>query len=148
MVRDAILTKILHGWLQNRHQTLFPLTVNLRTLDQEKRNALANFTAIALLANASQALASHTPVARQWLTTAGAQQDTLDALDEALLHPPATNAALHNIERLGLAPIAYVAALISLDARDGASSHLLAYYTSRLSLPPTLVRSAHRRYGK
>ena len=46
---DGIAAKLLHGWLQNRHQTLYPLTVNLRSMRPEDGQALARWMAAAAL---------------------------------------------------------------------------------------------------
>jgi uncharacterized membrane protein YebE (DUF533 family) len=44
---EALAVKVLDGWLQNRHQTLFPLTLNLRSLDASGRELLVHMMAAA-----------------------------------------------------------------------------------------------------
>ncbi len=40
LILASLGQKILHGWSQNRQQTLFPLTVNLRTLAPDARDLI------------------------------------------------------------------------------------------------------------
>jgi hypothetical protein len=166
MLREAVMAKVLHGWLQNRHQTLFPLAVNLRTLDAAQRATLARITAVLLLAEgapppeapgttredpsreAEMREAGGEARARRWLLAAGADAETMRTLDEALADPPASSRAIDAVLAQGLAPYAYVAALVALDTRDGPGPHLLEYLAARLALPATLVRSANRRHRR
>lgn len=148
MLREAVLSKVLHGWLQNRHQVLFPLSVNLATLDPGRRATLARITAIALLADDDPTHDEREARARRWLLAAGADPATLEALDDALADPPATSRTLDAVDAQGLAPYAYVAALVALDTRDAAGLHFTEYLAARLALPATLVRSANRRYRR
>ena len=150
-IDESVLSKVLHGWLQNRHQTLFPLALNVRALDRRQRETLARITAVLLLAehghHRSQADLAREGEARRWLVGVGAEHDTLEAMDEALLDPPAISRVIDAVLEYGLASYAYVAALICLDPRDGPGLHLADYLAARMALPITLVRSANRRYG-
>ncbi len=138
---ENLMAKVLHGWLQNRHQTLFPLTVNLKTLSATQRQTLAEFAAVALLAD--EAALGRAPQLRGWLASSGGETDVMDALDAALADPPALSLAIAAVLDAELAAYAYVAAVVALEARGS----LLEYFASRLNLPATLVRSAQRRYG-
>ena len=142
----AIAEKLLHGWLQNRHQTLFPLTVNLRTLDQERRAVLAQLAATALLAVPRDAEAG--TQARRWLGGAGADADMLAAFEDARAAPTALSQVLDAVDRHHMAPYAYVVAVVMVDQHAPAGVHFLDYLGARLSLPTTVVRSANRRYRK
>lgn len=150
-IDESVLSKVLHGWLQNRHQTSFPLALNVRTLDGRQRETLARVTAVLLLAehghHRSPADLARETAARRWLVGVGAEPDTLEVLDEALLDPPAISRVIDAVLECGLASYAYVAALICLDSRNGSGLHLTKYLAARVALPTTLVRSANRRYG-
>ena len=146
ILAEAIAAKLLHGWLQNRHQTLFPLTVNLRTLDAPRRQIVAEMMAVALLADAGGASAERLQAASAWLSSAGADEATLAALARAHAAPPALSAVVDAALGHGLAAYGYVAALVALPARDVACAHLLDYLAARLNLPTTVIRSANRRY--
>lgn len=145
---DQVLAqKVLHGWLQNRHQTLFPLTVNLRNRDPGEVRLVVQALVLAALAglgDRSGALER----ARTWLASIGADAAALQAFEAARVSPPATSTVLQAIGAAGLGATAYVAALSALDPRDPAASAFLAYLATRLSLPNTVIRSAARRYGR
>jgi hypothetical protein len=144
---DLVLSqKVLHGWLQNRHQTLFPLAVNLRNTEPARAVLLAEMAAIAAQAGAS-GRDDGLNRAEAWLVSVGADPATLRAFAEARHQPPALSATLEKVQEHGLAAYAYVAALIALDPRDAAGRLFLDYLAERLALPTTLVRSAERRYG-
>ena len=146
VIRQVVLAKMLHGWLQNRHQTLFPLAVNLRNLGQAGCRTLTEVAAITLLADEAAAL--RTEQMRAFLRDAGAQADTLSALDVALADPPALSTVIAAVQSQELAPYAYVVALTALGMREGAGGHLLAYLAARFGLPVTIVRSANRKFGR
>ena len=143
---EVIAEKLLHGWLQNRHQTLFPLTVNLRTLNPSGRQTLVDMLAITLLAYDTDDLQARKTATRNWLASVGADQPTLATFDTTCENPPAFNKVLNDVQNLNSTAYAYVAALIASPARDIASTHFLEYLAARLNLPTTVVRSANRRY--
>ena len=141
---DSLAEKVLHGWMQNRHQTLFPLTVNLRSLRPEQAAALAEWAAVAASATSTAGDAA----ARSWLESAGADAGVLAQFAAAQANPPPLDWAVQAILRHGLAPYAYVAALIATDMQDPAAAAFLDYVAARLALPATVVRSAQRRYRR
>ena len=146
---DSVAEKVLHGWLQNRHQTLFPLTVNLRTLNAAEAGALADWMAVGLLATTDKVktdAAKHE--ARTWLGTAGADPATLAALETAFVTPPSLHQALAAVAGPGLSAYAYVIALIATDPHDPATPPFLDFVAARLAIPTTVVRSATRRYRR
>ncbi len=140
---DGLAEKVLHGWLQNRHQTLFPLTVNLRSLQPVQVAALAEWAAVAALATREEGVAM-----RAWLGSTGAEEAVLAGYDAALASPPPLDRALAAVARNGIAAYAYVAALIAVDSQDPAAAPFLDYVAARLALPATVVRSAVRRYRR
>jgi uncharacterized membrane protein YebE (DUF533 family) len=149
VLMDSMAEKVLHGWLQNRHQTLFPLTVNLRTLDGGQAATLAQWTAVAALATGDAAQAETAALeTRNWLASVGADAASLAALDAAITAPPALDRTLVAVAIQGLSAYAYVAALIATDPRDAATPPFLDYVAARLALPTTVVRSATRRYRR
>lgn len=144
---EGVSEKLLHAWLQNRHQTLFPLTVNLRALDPDQAAALAGWAAVSAHATRSPAEAGRgAEAAREWLRSVGADAATLAALDAAIAGAPPLDRALAAVH--GLAAYAYVAALVLTDPRDPAAQPFLDYVAARLALPATVVRSAVRRYRR
>ena len=148
VLKDGLAQKVLGFWLQNRHQTLFSLTVNFRTLDPEAAALLAQWSAAALLA-AAPADRDAPGAARSWLAGAGADPAALDAFDAALVSPPSLDALLAAIAaHRSLSATAYVAALVALGQRDPAARFFLEFVAARLGLPSTVIRSANRRFGR
>ena len=49
----SLAQKVLDGWLQNRHQTLVPLAMNLGRLAPDQVDLLVNFAAVGVLGGAS-----------------------------------------------------------------------------------------------
>lgn len=146
VVMESLSEKVLYAWMQNRHQTLYPLTVNLRTLAPGQPVLLAQVMATALLAGAGEPDPAHTEAAAGWLTSAGAGPEVVAALHEAIEQPVALRLLLRDVQQGGLAAYAYVAALIAAPARDPAGQPFLDYLAARLALPAEVVRSANRRY--
>lgn len=142
-VRDVVALKVLHGWLQNRHQTLMPLSVNLVRLGEADRDLVARFAALAALSGGDRTAPDRL---RTWLASVGADGAALSAFSDALAEPPALPRCMADLARPDLAPLAFVAALVG--ARDGGpASRLFAdYVAARLTLPNAAIRSAERRY--
>lgn len=139
---DGAAAKVLHGWLQNRHQTLFPLAVNLRTMPTQDARTLMRWMAAAALTGG----APRPERARGWLAGVGAPPDALSALDDAFAHPPPLHEALAGVVQARLSAYAYVAAIVALEPHDPATAPFLDYAATRLALPAQVVRSANRRY--
>ncbi len=146
IIAESLGEKVLHGWLQNRHQTLYPLTVNLRALDARRAVLLAQVMAVALLAGAAPPDAGQVEAASSWLGTVGGDEPALAALRAAVEAPVPLSTLLHEIQRANLAAYAYVVALAAGPSRDPAGQLFLDYLAARLGLPTNVVRSANRRY--
>jgi hypothetical protein len=144
---EAVGQKLLHGWLQNRHQTLMPLSVNLARLPAEDRAALARFAALAASAGNREDVAGRLSA---WLAAAGADAGTLAAYEAARLSPPALAPSLAEVTAPAQASIAYVLALVAArEGESGDAGHAFADYVARrLALPSAALRSAQRRYGR
>lgn len=147
-IAESLAAKLLHGWLQNRHQTLYPLTVNFRTLDAGQPALLAQIMAVSLLAGAAPPHATRVAEAAAWLDSVGADEGAREALRMAVQAPPPLSRLLLDVSRAGVAAYAYVAALSGADQRDPSVRLFLDYLAARLALPPTVVRSAQRRYRR
>ncbi|WP_428395595.1 hypothetical protein [Lichenicoccus sp.] len=150
---DALIAslseKVLHAWLQNRHQTLYPLSLNFRTLRQEQQETLAGMLAIALRAGpAARDLTGEPERLRDWLKSVGAGGAALDALERAIAEPPSLSRQLELVIEQDLAAYAYVMGIVASDARYDATLRFLDYLEARLDLPTAVVRSAARRYRR
>ena len=148
VVQESLGAKVLHAWLQNRHQTLYPLTVNLRTLEAERAALLARVMALSLLAGTGTPGEARVAAALAWLGEVGGDESVARALRAALDAPAALSALVREVEAAKMAPLAYVAALVASDSRDEAGQRFLDYLATRLALPANVVRSADRRYRR
>ncbi len=149
MLVQALSAKILHGWLQNRHQTLYPLTLNFRVLRPEQGKAVVQLLAASLLCNCLVGNAETTAKAmRAWLASLNADADMLQCFNDALADPPPLHALLDEVISLDMAVYGYVAVLVALDARDKASARYLEFLQARFDLPISITRSAQRRFQR
>jgi uncharacterized membrane protein YebE (DUF533 family) len=140
--------KLLHAWLQNRHQTLFPLAVNLRSLSPDHAGLLAQWMAIVVLGGSGAGDAAQAAAARDWLGSVGADAAVVATFDAALQTPPPLHVVLAALSLHDLAAYGYVLALVGLDRHDPVAEPFLDYVAARLALPTTVVRSAVRRYRR
>ena len=149
LVQDAIGVKLMHGWLQNRHQTLMPLTFNVGALSTSQRATLARIVAAFLLIGRPAAeAAAFAPSLREWLMGAGGDAETLAVYDRAMAAPLPLNEAFDRAQDEDLTIYAYVAALMASDTRYPVSILLCDLVQARFELPAALVRSAVRRYRR
>lgn len=146
---NVIAAKVLHGWLQNRRQTLYPLTLNFRMLAVEKQATLARLLAIASLAGRSAKESNEdSERGRSWLASVGADAMAVGAFNLAFYDPPALSRTLESALAQDLAAYAYVVGLIASDTRSPSSLRFLDYLEARLELPTALIRSATRKYRR
>lgn len=142
-IAEVVGQKVLHGFLQNRHQTLMPLSVNLARLPEADRTALARFAAVA--ARAGRAEAAPDPV-RTWLAGSGADADLLAAFEAALRSPPPLDAALAALSEPETALIAFILCLVAARGAGPAGWAFADYVALHRTLPTSAVRAAERRY--
>ena len=148
-VAEALGAKVLHGWLQNRHQTLMPLSLNLAIMQPEQRAGLARILASLLLAGRPAADAvEFAPVLRNWLAGLSADLDVLSSFDAAIETPLPLNVVFETALTYELTIYTYVAALMASDARYPVSVMLCDVVQARFDLPTAMVRSAVRRYRR
>jgi len=143
---EVVAEKVLHGWLQNRHQILYPLTMNLKAMEAGKVALLAQMLAIGLLSEAD-AQESRRDAAIAWFTELGGEPAHEAALS-ALAAPMPLDRLLSAVQEERLMAQAYVAALVSVNQHSPAGRLFLGYLAARLALPHKVVRSAERRYRR
>ncbi len=143
-IAEVIGQKVLHGWLQNRHQTAIPLNINIGRLHHSEAEAIVRFAAVAALAGEE---ASAPSVVRSWLAGAGTSPDLLATYDASLQSPPALDKALAAITNADLALIVFVVALIAARAAGPAARAFADYVAAHRSISTATARAALRRYG-
>ncbi|MBP1807101.1 DUF533 domain-containing protein [Rubellimicrobium aerolatum] len=145
MLREAVATKLLDGWLSNRNQTLVPHVLNFAVLPPERAGLLVAVMAAAAQADGqvSAEEARRMPLALRRL---GAGEGVVAGLQPALDAPPPLPALLAQVQEEGLAPHAYAAALLALDRRGRSNRAFLRYLAARLGLAPEVAGGLERRY--
>jgi hypothetical protein len=145
ILRESLATKVMHGWLGNRQQTLYPLVLNLRNMSGHERALRAEAMAAALAAGRAPP-AERGQAARQALARLGAGDEEARRLADALERPRPVHGLLAEIQGAGLGPHAYAASVLAADTREPASRAWLGYLAARFALPPEVVVSLNRRY--
>jgi uncharacterized membrane protein YebE (DUF533 family) len=143
VVTEALAQKVLHAFLQNRHQTLVPLTLNLRVLEPAQRDLVIQAMAAAFLAQGRRQ--DPAPV-RDALTRISAAEAERQRRRERLVEALALGDLLDAILDADLGAYAYVASLLAVDQRRRVNQLYLAYLAERLGLAEDVVSSLHRRY--
>ncbi|WP_066922016.1 hypothetical protein [Methylobacterium sp. CCH5-D2] len=143
-IAEVIGQKVLHGWLQNRHQTAIPLNINVGRLQQSEAEAIVRFAAVAALAGGE---ASSPCVVRSWLAGVGTAPDLLATYDASLHSPPALDKALAAITDADLALIAFVLSLVAARNASPPARAFADYVAAHRSIPTATVRAALRRHG-
>ncbi|AWN39809.1 DUF533 domain-containing protein [Methylobacterium durans] len=134
--------KVLHAWLQNRHQTLVPLTLDLRSLKPEERLLVLRVVAASVAASGR---APDLGLADAALERIGAGDDGRRVLRE-LLERGDGPAPFAEVQAAGLGTVAYGASLLAIDQRSRINQLYLAYLAARLAVSDDAASSLHRRY--
>lgn len=142
---ETVGQKVLNAWLQNQHQTMFPLVVNFRNIDQASAVAIARLMAVATLAGGA-GTGSSAHEAERWLKNVGADDAILDVYRSGLAVPMPLSEALEAVIKSGAASLAYVAAIVATRRRQRADEVFVDYVATRLELSSETIRSADRRY--
>ena len=146
ILQESLAAKVLHGWLGNRQQTLYPLVLNLRSLGGRERALLAEIMAATSAAGRAPPTEERGRAARQALARLGAGEEEARRFDAALDRPRPSRDLLGEVQDAGIGPHAYAAALLAADAREPASRAWLGYLAARFALPPEVVVSLDRRH--
>lgn len=145
IVTESLAQKILHGWLQNRHQTLYPLTLNFRSLRPAEVELIVHAMATAVTADGQVDPDEEVRVSGA-LARVGAGEAERQLLVEAIRNPRALGPLLGEIQKAGLGSYAYAACLLALDRRSNVNRLYLDYLAARLAIPHDVVISLDRRY--
>ena len=137
IIATALGQKILHSWLQNRHQTRFPLVLNLRN------NKPAEVLLILQAVRRSLLLVDAEPAALQnaaaFIESIGGTLTTVEHDND-----PALVKSLHEAR---LTSEAYAACAGALGRRTIAGRRYLEFLAARLGIPDEVARSLNRRFG-
>jgi hypothetical protein len=144
LLQEQVAGKLLHAWMQNRHQTLFPLALNLRNLPPPHRQLLVQAMA------ASSAMAGTAPAALGGLLPGiGGEAPEHDSLVRALQAPPPLPPLLGALRDAGLGAHAYTVALLAIGpAAPPAGQAWLDYLAACFALPAETTTDLQRRSGR
>lgn len=142
LLQEQVATKLLHAWLQNRHQTLFPLALNLQSLEPAQRW---------LLLRAMVATASMTGTAPEalppLLPSIGGGEAERAALEEAWSAPMSLPALLAELRQAALGAHAYTLALL-VAGQDPVGRAWQDYLAASFALPADVTSDLQRRSGR
>jgi uncharacterized membrane protein YebE (DUF533 family) len=147
IVEEALSQKALHAWLQNRHQTLFPLTLNLRSLDAAGRELLVHIMVAAAEADGEVDQDEQDRILQALDATGGGETERR-LLPEALRQPSPLAQLLRQAQDTHLGAHAYAASLLALDQHSRVNQAYLDYLAARLGLPAEVTNSLNRRYRR
>ena len=147
ILERSLSQKILHGWLQNRHQVLVPLTFRLGRLKDDDVELLMRFTAVALLNGSAGDAVSQRPVER-WLRDIGADDSAMAEFRAAIPSPAPLSSLLASVRERGLSAYAYAAAVVAANMQEASGRLFANFIAARLGLPADAVRSIDRRYRR
>lgn len=143
----ALAEKILHGWLQNRHQVLMPLTLRLGQLRADDVEVLMRFAAASLLV-AAQADAEERSAMISWLRSIEAIDESILIFEKALSAPSALSTLMERVRLRHLEAYAYAIATMAADLRTAPGRLYAEFVAAKLGLPPDAVRSINRRFRR
>ena len=147
IILESLSQKVLHAWLQNRHQTLYPLTMTFRNLAPEHVELLVQAMAAAMLADGTPEPREADQAGRA-LASAGAGERERVVLENALENPIALSTLLRQIQDANLGVHAYAASVVAVNQRSLANRLYLEYLAARLAIPGEVVSSLNRRYRR
>ena len=145
VLQASLAQKLLHGWMQNRHQTLFPLVLNLRNLSAGEKKLIVDAMTLAL--QAGESAGSAVGRAEAWLLSVGGEASDVAALAGSRTTPLRIDETVAAVCAAGLAPQAYAATVGTLSRRLTVNRRFHDYLAARLGLAEEVARGMNRRYG-
>jgi len=78
IIQSSLAQKVLHGWMQNRHQTLYPLVLSLRNMTEVEKRLIVGAMAFALQAGELDGQSEQR--AEAWLRSVGGGTEEIATL--------------------------------------------------------------------
>jgi len=145
VIEASLAQKVLFDWMQNRHQTLYPLVLNLRNMTPPERRLIVGAAALALQAGERDDQAGRR--AETWLRSVGGNDEDVAALAETQQLPCPIDAFVASVRSAGQGPQAYAAAVGALSRRGLVNRRFHDYFAARLGIADEVARGMNRRYG-
>jgi len=145
IIQSSLAQKVLHGWMQNRHQTLYPLVLSLHNMTDVEKRLIVGAMAFALQAGELDGQSEQR--AEAWLRSVGGGTEEIAALAETRLAACPVDRFVAAARSAGQGPQAYAAAVGTLGRRGIVNRRFHDYLAARLGIADEVVRSMNRRYG-
>jgi hypothetical protein len=144
-ILDVLGQKVLLAWLSNRYQLLFPITLDLRRLDQPQSELVVHAMVAAAQADASFEAQERERI-EGVLHRMGPTGDHRALLEAALAQPKPLNELLREVRDVQTGALVYVASLMAVERRKPVNRHYLRYLAARLQLSEELISSLEQRF--
>ncbi len=145
IIQSSLAQKVLHGWMQNRHQTLYPLVLTLHNMTEVEKHLIVGAIAFALQAGEPDEQSGQR--AEVWLRSVGGGAGEVAALAEARCAACPVDHFVADVRSAGQGPQAYAAAVGTLGRRGIVNRRFHDYFAARLGIADEVARSMNRRYG-
>ena len=145
IIQSSLAQKVLHGWIQNRHQTLYPLVLTLRNMTELEKHLILGAIAFALQAGEFDEQSEQR--AEVWLRSIGGGTEDIAALAEARCSVCNVDSFVASVRSAGLGPQAYAGVVGALGRRGIINRRFHDYFAARLGIADEVARSMNRRYG-
>ncbi len=145
IIQSSLAQKVLHGWMQNRHQTLYPLVLSLRNMTTVEKRLIVGAMAFALQAGELDGQSEQR--AEVWLRSVGGGMEEIAALGAARLAACPVDRFVAAVRSAGQSPQAYAAVVGTLGRRGIVNRRFHDYFAARLGIADEVARSLNRRYG-
>jgi uncharacterized membrane protein YebE (DUF533 family) len=142
VLQEQVAAKLLHAWLQNRHQTLFPLALNLRSLEPAQRALLLR----AMVATAAMTGADAAALPALLPSIGGGEAEQA-MLAEAGREAPDLPGLLAALRQASLGAHAYTLALLAA-GQDATGRAWQDYLAACFALPADVTSDLQRRSGR
>ena len=137
VIQAALAQKTLHGWMQNRYQTRYPLVLNLRNHAPAEVDLLLQTVRHCLrIVDPGEDTARR---ASRFIAGVGGALELAPADDGTDL--------VGRLHAARLVPQAYAACAGALGRRTTSSRRFLEFLAARLDLPDDVARSINRRFA-
>jgi hypothetical protein len=144
IIQSSLAQKVLHGWMQNRHQTLYPLVLSLRNMTAMEKRLIVHAMAFALQVGEPDGQSKQR--AEVWLRSVGGDMEEIAALAEARLAACPIN-QFAAVPSAGQSTQADAAVVGTLGRRGIVNRRFHDYFAARLGIADEVARSLNRRYG-
>lgn len=137
--------KIVGGWLAGRRARLFPLNIDLASLDDEQRQSLVHIVICAATSSAPWSDSAVQRVSKVLEPLLPGEDERAAEIERARTSPRALHDLL-DARDTRVASLFYSLSLLAIDRRSRSGRHYLRFLAARLGLPADVAWQLERRY--